>query len=51
MELRMIGGIALKDQISPPGTMAEDRKVETEKVARSFEQPPRMLGSRRSRDM
>nr|GFC03184.1 hypothetical protein [Tanacetum cinerariifolium] len=23
----------------------------TEKVARSFEQPPRMLGSRRSRDM
>ncbi|GJZ12893.1 hypothetical protein Tco_0548123 [Tanacetum coccineum] len=30
---------------------SRDRKVETEKVARSFEQPPRMLGSRRSQDM
>nr|GEV95470.1 reverse transcriptase domain-containing protein [Tanacetum cinerariifolium] len=29
----------------------EDRKAGIEKVARSFEQPPRMFGSRRSRDM
>ncbi|GJW42083.1 hypothetical protein Tco_0070882 [Tanacetum coccineum] len=36
---------------NPPGTTAGDRKVEAEKVARSFDQPPRMLGSRRSRDM
>nr|GEX92125.1 hypothetical protein [Tanacetum cinerariifolium] len=44
-------GITLKGQGDPPETTTGYKKVETEKVARSFEQPPRMLGSKRSRDM
>ncbi|GJY82337.1 putative nucleotidyltransferase, ribonuclease H [Tanacetum coccineum] len=48
MESVMIGGITSKGQGNPSRTTEGDRKVET---ARSFEQPPRMLGSKRSRDM
>ncbi|GJY42876.1 reverse transcriptase domain-containing protein [Tanacetum coccineum] len=51
MELRMIEGKTSKDQRIPPKTITEDRKAGIEKVARSFEQPPRMFGSRRLRDM
>ncbi|GKA16354.1 hypothetical protein Tco_0696101 [Tanacetum coccineum] len=47
----MIEGKTLKDQENPLRTIIEDRKAGIEKAARSFEQPPRMFGSRRSQDM
>ncbi|GJX22284.1 hypothetical protein Tco_0226729 [Tanacetum coccineum] len=47
-ELLMIEGKTLKDQENPLRTIIEDRKVG---IGRSFEQPPRMFGNRRSRDM
>nr|GEV68780.1 reverse transcriptase domain-containing protein [Tanacetum cinerariifolium] len=51
MQLRMIKGTTSKGQGNLLDTTVGDREVETEKVARSFEQPPRMMGSRRARDM
>ncbi|GJX06006.1 reverse transcriptase domain-containing protein [Tanacetum coccineum] len=44
-------GKTLKDREDPLGTITEDRKAGIEKAAKSFEHPPHMFGSRRSRDM
>ncbi|GJW55936.1 hypothetical protein Tco_0100021 [Tanacetum coccineum] len=50
MASQVIKETVSKDQRNPPGTTTKDRKTKTERATKSFEPPPKMFGSKRSRD-